>query len=251
MAVAANESVTADQIMIRLQSEEAELAVEQAADELNRATAVIERAKAILAKAKSSAGYRREDLERHEKLGKSISDAERRGLQEAVDNAEVEHVVAYNDFLQTQHLAQISELRLRAAQLRLQRMHIAAPITGEITRTMVDIGERVELGQTVVELRTMEHRLADFQVPEETTELTQLIGQAVQVNFEVAGQRQTLSGRVVSTDSEVNARGMVRVHVKIENEKRDGRWLLFHGKSVSLSIVPSTETQLVNAGTAS
>jgi len=235
-AVKLNQPVAAAEMLFQLDDQEVQLAMEQAEDELLRAQVAIDKAKAVLMGAKSSADHRREDLERHRKLGDSISDAERRNLQEAVEKAEVEHVVAYSDYLQTKHQAEIGQVRVRAAELRRDRMQINAPFSGEITRVLVQPGERVEIGEPLVELRAMERMLADFEVPEEATDLRSLIGKPIEVVTVVAGAPRKLSGSVVSADSEVNARGMVRVHVEILNEWYDDRWVLLHGKSVTLRV---------------
>lgn len=236
VAVTLNQSVAAGDVLIALNRQEAELAVEQATKETERCEAVVERAKAVLARAKGSARYRHADLERYEQIGASASDAERRALQEAADNADVEHIIAYNDYLQAKHAADASQVRLKAAEMRLSRMEISTALRGEITRVLVGVGERVEVGQPLVEVRCMENMLADFTVPENTTDLPQLVGRPVTVEFEISGKSQTAMGSIISCDSEVNARGQVRVHVRIANQQSNGRWMLFHGKTVSIRI---------------
>lgn len=237
--VTRNQSVATSDVLITLNNEEAVLAVEQATEEIQRAAAMIEKSKAVLARAKGAAKYRHADLERYEQLGQSASDAERRALQEAVDNADIDHIIAYHDYLQAKHSAEASQVRLRAAELRLSRMQITTALSGQVTQVLAHVGERVEAGQPLVEVRCLETMLADFLVPERTTDLPQLVGRAVDVEFEIAGKLQTAVGQIISFDSEVNARREVRVHVRIDNKNVDGRWMLFHGKSVSLKLAGS------------
>ncbi len=237
--VRVNQSVSGGDVVLELDNQAAELAVEQAKDELQRARAAIEKAKAIVTRSKNGTQHRRDDLERHLKLGDSISDAERRGLLEAVENAEIEHVVTYNDYLQAKHLADVGEVKLREAEMRLARMKIVAPFNGEITRVLVHPGERVELGEPVVELRSMERMLAEFQIPEDSANLPALIGRPVEIETIVTGTKHQLSGIVVSADSEVSARGTIRLHVEIGNQLHENRWILLHGKSVTLRVLLS------------
>ncbi len=242
-AVKVNQSVAEAEIMLQLDDQEVQLAVEQAEDELQMARLAIDKAKAVLMRAKSSADHRRDELVRHHKLGDSIGDAERRNMQQAVEQAELDHVVAYNDYQQSKHQAEIGQVRLRAAELRRGRMQINAPFSGEITRVLVQPGERVEIGEPLVELRAMECMLADFEVLEEVTDLHTLIGNPIEVTTVVTGEPRKLTGRVVSVDSEVNARGRVRVHVEIVNQWHDDRWVLLHGKSVTLRVQHASSLQ--------
>jgi multidrug resistance efflux pump len=234
--VALNRAVAAGDVLIALDHHEALLAVEQAQEEVQRSEALIEKAKAVLARAKGAAKYRHADVERYEQIGQSASDAEVRSLQEAANNADIDHIIAYNDYLQAKHAADINQIRLRAAELRLSRMRISTALGGEITRVLACVGDRVEVGQPLVEVRSMETMLADFLVPEASTDLPRLVGRTVNAEFEIAGKQHAAVGQVTSCDSEVNARGMVRVHVNIQNQREDGRWILFHGKTVTLEL---------------
>ncbi|MEZ6133903.1 MAG: HlyD family efflux transporter periplasmic adaptor subunit [Pirellulaceae bacterium] len=185
---------------------------------------------------KTAPKYRHDELERYERLEEAASEAERRGMQEAADKADMEHVLAYNDYLQSKHLAEINAVRHQAAELRLSRMTITAPAPAEVTRILVTPGQRVEVGEPLLELRNMETMLTDFLLPESKIDTAALMDRAVDIEFEVAGQVQQLVGTVVSSDSEVNARGQVRVHVRITNQKQNGRWVLSHGKTVQLRL---------------
>lgn len=232
-----NASVAAGDTIAELDDTDAVLALEQANGEHERAEAIIERAKAVLAGAKSAAQHRRDDLERYRKVGDSVSDSERRSLQESLEQAEIEHIVTYNDYLQALSAEKISRAQVQSAQRAVERMHVSSPIDGGVNRLLIDIGERIEVGQEIAEVRSLSKVLADLYLPESELELGALIGRRVKVEFEASGTAKTTYGVIVSHDSEVNANGLVRIHVAIDNRREGTRWLIFHGKSVTVEIL--------------
>ena len=235
--VSNNSAIAAGDAMIQLDSQEADLAVRQAAQELQRVLVAVEKAKAMVIRAKNHTKHRSDDLERYEKIGASVSDNERRSLQEAIENANVDHVLAYNDYLQAQRMVEIAKLRVEAAQLHQQRMLLTSPTDGIVTAMHVSVGERVEVGKVVAELRSLEKILADLHMPENSTNLAELVDRPIEARFTIAGNEHILPGRIRNFGSDINARGMIRVQAEIMNQQLDGRWLLLHGKAVNIRIL--------------
>jgi multidrug resistance efflux pump len=228
--------LAADELILRFEAREADLAYQQSDVDVQRALTAVERCKALVSQAKSTAEHRREDLRRNEQLGNSVSDAELRRSREAVENAEAAHVVAYQDYLQAKQLVAAAELRREQATLACDRQHVRAPIAGQVVRLHAVAGERVELGTPLVELRRMDVMFCDFELPEDSVDVRDWQARTVIASFTIAGENKAVRGTIQSVASEIDARGRVAVRVRLINELVDGRWLLSHGKQVTLSV---------------
>lgn len=236
-----DDSVVAGDQLLTLDGRDATLARQQAEVELRRAEVAVERAKALAVQAKSSVKYRKEDLQRNEQLGTNVLESELRRLRESVERAEVEHVVTYNEYLQAQQLVEAAQLRIQMADLTLSRQLITSPTAGQVSQLVASAGERVEAGEPVFELRSMERMLCEIEIDERSPELDGLIGRRVIGSVEVGGEPRAVTGRVISIGNEVSSHGKLTARVELDNLRHQNRWLLSHGSQVSLKLVSESE----------
>ena len=230
------DNVAAGELLLELDPRQQVLEVSKLEHELGRSRAAVEKAKAVVSRAKKAVSYRKKDLERHRKLGESVGNGELRKLQEAAEVAEVQHVIAYQEFLQAEQQVKISQTEVDSAKLRLKQLSTTAPLGGVVSKVHAVSTNRVVAGDPIVDLYVLDNVLCKVFVPEADVDLQQLLSCQVFASFSVAGSEYKLQGQVISCDPEVDARGLIGVTIRLPNRFEQGRWLLLHGKTVDVSL---------------
>lgn len=140
LPVQVGDSVSGGQLLARLDPADYELAVREAVAGLSQATAQERRAGA--------------DYQRAQELweNNNISRAELDAAQAAAQSARA--------------AVRASQQRLEMAQRRLDYTRLSAPVAGAISSVMIDVGENVSPGQTVVELTSGSRPEVQVGIPE-------------------------------------------------------------------------------------
>lgn len=185
-----------------------------------------------------------EEKSSYESISSSVSKSEMARLDLNVERAKV----AVTQALKAQEFAkaeaQLKAAALGAAQQRLQRRQILAPLAGVVTKLHKHPGQWVEAGQPIATISDLENLVVDSLVKVADFDRQQIVD--AEVRLELAqenGHSVRLAGRVSSYDPEVSANGLVRVHTKVRNVQQQGQWLLLPGMPVTLHIAVPTKRQ--------
>lgn len=178
-----------------------------------------------------------EELSNFESISTSVSGSELRRLKMAVGKARLALIRTQQERSRAAVEAQLRSASVDAAQQRLDRRQIKAPLGGIVTNIHKHPGQWVEAGEPVFHIRSLDHLIVDCLIPMQAVNLSTIQGAQVRVDALKDGQPYArLSGTITSYDHEVSSRGFVRFHAKITNLQQDGRWVLLPGMNVRLHI---------------
>jgi multidrug resistance efflux pump len=238
-----NQSVSQDAIVAELDTDLAEMEVR--ARRLEHTLAV------ELAEDSSNVKYHQvalrkveEELESHRSIRTSISESELRRLTLSVDQAQLALTRAMQSQRAAAGEAQLKHAAVDIAELHLARRRITAPLNGIVTALMVLPGQSVEVGQPIMEIRNLENLVVDRLISIHQMNVADLVGAEVRVDVTQSdGEIARLSGEITSYDPEVSSQGMVRVHARIKNVRKESNWILLPGSEVSMHVAkPSSRS---------
>lgn len=239
IAVELNQEIAAGEIVAELDTELAHMELEAAQLEYSIA--------AELAKDESTIEYRRFALEQAEHelanyraISSSVSESEIRRLKLAVDLAKLELIRSEKSKKAAESQALVRRAAVEVAKLRLKRRQVMTQQSGIVTKLKVSLGQSVEAGQPLMEIRNLEYLLVDRLISIHDFDLTKLVGAAVRVEVPLAdGSITRLAGKVTSYDPEVSSQGLVRMHARVQNIQRDSHWVLLPGREVTMYLEPT------------
>jgi membrane fusion protein, multidrug efflux system len=112
-----------------------------------------------------------------------------------------------------------AEAAVRDAALALRRTHIVAPVTGEVARRSVQIGQRVAPGTPLMAVVPLEDVWIDANFKEVQLE-DMRVGQAVAVTSDVYGHRVKYHGKLVGL-----AAGSGNAFALLPSQNASGNWI--------------------------
>lgn len=178
--------IKADQVLIELDAERAQLSVREAQAALD--SAVVSRQRA------------QEDFDRARTLGTAISQVERTRAAEALAAAKLE--------------VQRLSAALERAKIALSDYRIVAPFSGTLLDRLVEPGEFTQAGSVVLRIADLSRLYTEIEVDEDYSASIQA-GQKVLIRL--AGRDDTLPGRVSLIEPEVNTTtGAVPVRIAFD-----------------------------------
>ncbi|RMG33946.1 MAG: efflux RND transporter periplasmic adaptor subunit [Gammaproteobacteria bacterium] len=178
--------IKADQVLIELDAEPAQLNVREAQAALD--SAVVSRQRA------------QEDFDRARALGTAISQVERTRAAEALAAAKLE--------------VQRLSAALERAKIALSDYRIVAPFSGTLLDRLVEPGEFTQAGSVVLRIADLSHLYAEIEVDEDYSASLQAGQKAL---IRLAGRDDTLPGRVSLIEPEVNTTtGAVPVRIAFD-----------------------------------
>jgi len=106
--------------------------------------------------------------------------------------------------------------RVKSLRASIDKKQIRAPFAGRLGIRLVNPGQYLESGQSIVALQTLDPIYVDFTLPQQT--LSQLgTGHEVRIRTD-ALPGETLSGRITALDSEVDAATRaIKIRAEVEN----------------------------------
>ncbi len=132
---------------------------------------------------------------------------------------------------------QVSEAELKAAEAKLERRRIAAPLDAVVVELTRHEGEWVQPGDPVMRLVRVDRLRVEGFLNARDYRASELQGRPVAVDVELArGQRETFQGRIVYVKPLVEAGGEFLVRAEVENRREDGVWVLCPGLSAKMTI---------------
>lgn len=238
VTVERNALVKRDQLLVRLESDEAAAALESAKE--NHAYAVDAAADDGDVKLRKLAlDQAKEELASHVEISKSVSASELRKHKLNVAAAEVAVANAQRALKRQAIQARMAASAVQSASIKLANHDVHAPAEGIVTDVLVRQGEAVEFGKPVMEISDLRQLQVDCLIPIEKTDLKKLVGLEVRVESNhrtASGSPIRLAGKITSYDPKLTAHGEVRVHCRIQNVQQAGHWLLLPEMNVRLEV---------------
>lgn len=170
----------------------------------------------------------------------SATDAEMRSKRLAVSQAELKVNNALQALEQAKLKARLAQVNVLTARQQLDSLDIVAPFAGTITEVLCKGGEWLQAGQPVAKVIRLDELRVDCFVSRSQVNVASLIGQPALISIiSHNNQRDKLAGRVTRFEPQVTATGDIRVSVVVQNQRRNGEWLLLPGMTVDLQIQPT------------
>lgn len=143
---------------------------------------------------------------------------------------------------QSMHQLEIDKLDLEEAEAQLQSFYIKAPFSGEVTRRLKEVGEAVQQGETIIELKRIDVLKVEANIDLEVFQQHKIEQEAdVIVAFtgedrNLPGGKELYPGKLTFVDSGVQpVTRQVRVVAEIKNPKGELR----SGLTATMRIYPN------------
>ncbi len=157
--------------------------------------------------------------ESNEKYKKSISETEMDRLRLIVENGQLEVERAQEELKVAAVTSRLKESEYRAAQLRVERHAVVAPLHGVVVQIKRHVGEWVEPGDTVARVLRLDRLRAEgfIKLP---TRSERLLGSPVRLIIDqIPSKDQQFTGRVVFVDPEIDpVNAQVRIWAEVDNK---------------------------------
>lgn len=241
LSVEVNQSVTANQKIGNLDRSAAKLE-EAAAIVQSQFAATVANDESDVTFARMIVDEAKIALDSYEQISArgSATDAEMRSKRLAVSQAELKVHNALQALEQAKLKARLAQVNVLTARQQLDSLDIVAPFAGTVTEVLCKSGEWLQTGQPVVKVMRLDELRVDCFVSRAHLNVASLIGQPALISIvSHNSQRDTLAGRVTRFEPQVTATGDIRVSVVVQNQRRNGEWLLLPGMTVDLQIQPS------------
>lgn len=122
------------------------------------------------------------------------------------------------------------------SQYKLDRFSLRSPISGTVTRIDHRPGEWVQAGTTVLKIIRLDELRIDCFVDLDQVDPASLLNKTVKVVSKRGASETILAGRISSFDPEVSSTNKVRVHATVQNQRAGEHWLLLPGMTVSMQL---------------
>ncbi|MBV8464604.1 MAG: efflux RND transporter periplasmic adaptor subunit [Burkholderiales bacterium] len=231
--------VEAGQPLIKLDRADAELAVETADAQLGQTVREVRTLFANDGTLRATVGLRetdlnraKEDLARRQGLAGSgaVAAEDIQHAKDAVNNAQAALKVAQEQLASNQTLIDHTSLRLhpnvrravlkvREAQLALDRTTVPSPVTGYVAHRVAQPGQRVNVGTPMMAVVPLDQIWIDANFKE--SQLADMrIGQPVDVNADLYGSKVTYHGKIVGFSA-----GTGTVFSLLPAQNATGNWI--------------------------
>jgi macrolide-specific efflux system membrane fusion protein len=159
----------------------------------------------------------------------------------AVSQAELKVHNALQMLEQAKLKAKLSQVNVLTARQQLDSLDIVAPFAGTITEVFRQKGEWIQAGQPVARIIRLDELRVDCFVSRAAVNVASLIGQPALIGISSPNnQIDTLAGQVTRFEPQVTATGDIRVSVTVQNQRRNGEWILLPGMTVELRMQQPT-----------
>lgn len=131
----------------------------------------------------------------------------------------------------------VSEAELKAAEAKLERFRVTAPIDAVVVEFSRHEGEWVQPGDPLMRLVRVDRLRAEGYVSASNYIAAEIKGRSVNVVVTLArGQKETFPGKIVYVKPLIEAGGEFLVRAEIDNRKLGDVWLLSPGLSAEMII---------------
>lgn len=165
----------------------------------------------------------------------SVQELERYRLKAVESRLNIAVVGMEREFAGYQHDAK--KAAVEAAQLFVDRCIVESPFDGVVVQVLRHQGEWVQPGEPVMRVVNMQRLKVEGFVEAEDLLPQDVLGKTVDIVVRLGhDQVEELQGRINFASPLVQAGGIYRVSVEVENRQVDGFWVLRPGLSATMSI---------------
>lgn len=132
---------------------------------------------------------------------------------------------------------QVSEAEMKAAEAKVERRRIVAPLDAVVVELTHHEGEWVQPGDPVMRLVRVDRLRVEGFLNARDFRASEIKGRPVSVEVELArGQKEVFPGRIVYVKPLVEAGGEFLVRAEVENRRENGVWVLCPGLNAKMTI---------------
>jgi macrolide-specific efflux system membrane fusion protein len=124
-----------------------------------------------------------------------------------------------------------------AAQANIDRRKILAPLSGEIAKVYLHLGEWAAPGTPVLRIVRLDRlKVEGFLDPKQFAP-SEIANRPVSFETELTrGRKEKFPGKITYVNFQIEPTGFVRVMAEVDNRKEDGQWLLRPGTTGEMTI---------------
>ena len=126
---------------------------------------------------------------------------------------------------------------VEAAQILIDRCIVESPFDGVVVQVMRHRGEWVQPGEPVLRVVNMQRLKVEGFVESEDLLPQDVLGKSADIVVRLGhGQVEELQGTITFVSPLVQAGGIYRISVEVENRRQDGFWILRPGLTAAMTI---------------
>jgi multidrug efflux pump subunit AcrA (membrane-fusion protein) len=123
------------------------------------------------------------------------------------------------------------------AQSNIERRQIVAPLSGEVAKVHLHLGEWASPGAPVLRIVSLDRLRVEGWIDPKQHAPSEVANRPVTFETELTrGRKEKFTGKITYVNFEIEPTGMVRVRAEVVNRKEDGQWLLRPGATGDMSI---------------
>lgn len=232
--------VEKDAVIARIDDEQSrsELLVAEKEEEVARVQAEsdIEEQVALKAAKLAMAEYE-QVIEANTKAAGAKTEAEKRIKLFQYEKARLQYLKAQQDRSIAKTTVEARVAQVKQAQTNVKRREIVAPLSGEIAKVYLHLGEWAAPGAPVLRIVRLDRlRVKGFIDPKQFAP-SEVVNRTVSFETELArGRKERFTGKITYVNFEIEPTGLVSIWAEVINRKEAEQWLLRPGTTGELTI---------------
>ncbi len=171
----------------------------------------------------------------------ALSDQELRRSELSERQADLQVQRSESQLLIDQGTVRLEEQNVVATKELVDRHNVMAPFAGQVIKIFRRPGEWVHEGEKILRLVDLSQVKVEGHVSLDVAAPDELMGRTVTVTLEMLqGQAVSFTGEIRNIGLEQKPGGLLVVQAIVDNEKRNGQWLLRPNAVVAMTIQPSS-----------
>ena len=187
--------------------------------------------------ARAASAVADQEYVRHQSLGDlvSVQELERYRLKAVEAHLNIEVVGMERELAGYQ--LEAKKAAVEAAQILIDRCIVESPFDGVVVQVMRHRGEWVQPGEPVLRVVNMQRLKVEGFVESEDLLPQDVLGKSADIVVRLGhGQVEELHGTITFVSPLVQAGGIYRISVEVENRRQDGFWILRPGLTAAMTI---------------
>lgn len=176
-------------------------------------------------------------MEANAKHPGSKTEADRRIKIFQYDKAVLQKALAEQEQSIARTTVEARVAQVAQAQNNIDRRQIMAPLSGEVAKLHLHLGEWANPGTPVLRIVSLDRLRVDGWIDPKQYAPSEVANRPVSFETELTrGRKERFSGKVSYVNFEIEPTGLVRVRAEVVNRKEDGQWLLRPGATGDMTI---------------
>ena len=242
LGIKPGESVTAGQVVARINDDQPQMAKLRAKAEYDQAVAKagsdVDVRYAEKAEAVAQTAYEKAEQANRTSLG-SVTEVERNRLRLEWEKSGLQIEQAQLERQLSALAAKVKEAEVETAEIEIRRRQVKAPLDGEVVDVQGNAGEWMQAGAPLAHIVRTDKLRVEGYVDAAQWDPEQVRGRPVTVVVPLAnGRSETFAGRISFVSPLVESGGDYRVFAEVANRRANGsgEWLLRAGQTATMTI---------------